>query len=210
MQIEGRQTKELTISESAAGRQPRPTRPISSRKIEANRRNAQLSTGPNTPEGKATSSRNAITHGIFVTQFLNRATPETVAQVEELARGMREYYKPEGMLEEMLVEKIVIETARYGRALEFENPEPNSPPPYILSVLGLAARYTTATSRALFRAIEELERLQAARKARKTSAASVTADSAPAPSQLPDSSAGNSGVLEDGGAVDPVGEVGAT
>lgn len=36
-------------------------------KIEANRRNAQLSTGPRTAEGKAAVARNATTHGIFAT-----------------------------------------------------------------------------------------------------------------------------------------------
>ncbi|HOG48360.1 MAG TPA: hypothetical protein PLB78_17155, partial [Anaerolineae bacterium] len=33
--------------------------------IAANRRNAQRSTGPRTPDGKARSSLNAVTHGIF-------------------------------------------------------------------------------------------------------------------------------------------------
>ena len=37
----------------------------SERKIEANRRNAQKSTGPKTPEGKAISSRNNTIHGIY-------------------------------------------------------------------------------------------------------------------------------------------------
>ena len=40
-------------------------RPVSARKRRANRANAQHSTGPRTPQGKATSSRNATTHGIF-------------------------------------------------------------------------------------------------------------------------------------------------
>lgn len=38
--------------------------PVSDRKREANRRNAQLSTGPKTDEGKAASSRNAWKHGL--------------------------------------------------------------------------------------------------------------------------------------------------
>ena len=41
------------------------SRPVSSRKRRANRANARHSTGPRTPEGKAVSSRNATTHGIF-------------------------------------------------------------------------------------------------------------------------------------------------
>ena len=37
---------------------------------EANRRNAQLSTGPKTTNGKARASRNALTHGLFATDLL--------------------------------------------------------------------------------------------------------------------------------------------
>jgi hypothetical protein len=59
----------------------KPTKATSPHRIEANRRNAQHSTGPKTDEGKARSSQNSIKHGIFVTQFLNGATPETVAEI---------------------------------------------------------------------------------------------------------------------------------
>ena len=37
----------------------------SQKKVEANRRNAQLSTGPTSAEGKKTSSRNASKHGLL-------------------------------------------------------------------------------------------------------------------------------------------------
>jgi len=153
------------------------TKATSSRKIEANRRNAQRSTGPKTPEGKATSSQNSRTHGIFVKKFLNSATPETVAEIEALAAGIWEHYQPVGMLEELLVQKIVIEAARDHRVLGFEQGF-TGPPIHVVACLGLMARYSTSTSRALFRAIQELERIQAARKARETSAASTVAESA--------------------------------
>src|SRR5262249_11576956 len=139
---------------------------------------ARLSTGPKTIEGKANSSRNAITHGIFVKQFLKGATSETVARVEAIAAGLRDHYPPVGFLEEMLLEKVVAESARYGRALEIETPGDDHSQSYILNCLALAARYTTSTSHALFRAIEELERVQAARRARERSAAPKEADSA--------------------------------
>ena len=146
----------------------------SARKIEANRRNAQRSTGPKTPEGKAKSSQNSITHGIFVKKFLNGAAPETVAEIEALAAGIREHYQPADMLEEMLVQKIVIEAAREHRVLGFEQKfeESTSGPIHLVACLGHVARYATSTSRALYRAIQELERVQAARKAREDSAVS--------------------------------------
>jgi hypothetical protein len=45
-------------------------RPVSLRKIEANRKNAQKGTGPKTARGKANSSRNAIKHGVLIGEVL--------------------------------------------------------------------------------------------------------------------------------------------
>src|SRR5258706_1912240 len=117
------------------------------RKIEANRRNAQRSTGPKTPEGKAKSSQNAITHGILVNKFLNGAAPETVAEIEALAAGIREHYQPVGTLEVLLVEKIVLELARDHRILGFEQKfeEFTSGPIHLVVCLGHVARYATST-----------------------------------------------------------------
>jgi hypothetical protein len=55
---------------------------VSSKKIEANRRNAQQSTGPKTAEGKANSAKNAVKHGIFVKQILQGADDEEAAEIE--------------------------------------------------------------------------------------------------------------------------------
>ena len=52
---------------------------------ERNRQNAQHSTGPRTPEGKAISSQNARKHGFSVTRFqlLSNEDPEEYAAFEE-------------------------------------------------------------------------------------------------------------------------------
>jgi len=77
----------------------------------------------------------------------------------------------------------VIETARYGRVLALEQPEPGATRPYLLHCLDKTMRYTTSTSRALSHAIKELETIQAARKAREDSASSTDWETAPQPTQ---------------------------
>jgi len=172
-------TAEETQKKEGAGIKPeavveaQPTKAVSPQKIEANRRNARRSTGPKTPEGKAKSSQNSITHGIFAKQFLNGAAAETVAEMEVLAAGIQEHYQPVGMVEEILLQKIVVETARYGRILSVEQQELARANAFFNAAIDRVGRYATSTSRALFRALEELERIQAARKARETVAASA-------------------------------------
>jgi hypothetical protein len=43
---------------------------ISDKQLEANRKNATLSTGPRTADGRAVSSRNAVTHGLLSAMVL--------------------------------------------------------------------------------------------------------------------------------------------
>ena len=161
-----------------------PIKTTSPRKIEANRRNAQRSTGPKTTEGKAKSSRNATTHGIFVKQFLSGAEPEAIEEIELLAAGLRKHYKPKGIVEKILVQKIIVETARYGRVLSLEEPEPFSSRLDMVHCLDRIVRYTTSTSRVLFQAIRELERHQAARNAREGTCGSIASQSASPPTAV--------------------------
>ena len=162
---------EYTMNSESKVAHTQSARTTSPRKVEANRRNAKRSTGPRTPEGKTTSSLNAVTHGIFVKRFLNGAAPETVAEIQALISAVREHYKPQGPLEEILVQKVVVEAARYDRILGFEHEQIARPHAFHISRgVDCISRYTTSTSRALFRAIEELERVQAVRKASESSA----------------------------------------
>jgi hypothetical protein len=146
-----------------------PTRTVSARKIAANRANAAHSTGPRTPEGKDNSRFNAVKHGLTANFFLNLIEQGTAEskQMEDMQARMFEHYQPVGAVEELLVEKIVIESLRYGRLLTKEqNPKLREVGyyPYVLTV-DKSVRYETALNRRLFQAIGELERQQAARKA---------------------------------------------
>jgi hypothetical protein len=75
----------------------------SARKIEANRANAQASTGPKTAQGRARTARNALHHGLSLPACSDPALSEEVealgreiagsdadAEVQELARRVAE------------------------------------------------------------------------------------------------------------------------
>jgi hypothetical protein len=94
--------------------------PVSERKREANRQNAQKSTGPKTEAGKERSSRNAVKHGMWS----ERDTPLYGEEHQDFLRklaALREYYQPDGPLEEFEVERIAHMQRRMARATRFEN-----------------------------------------------------------------------------------------
>jgi hypothetical protein len=82
----------------------------SAAQIEANRKNAQKSTGPVTPEGKAKSGRNSIRHGL-----LSRVIPIDAPGYRELLDGLYTSLTPQNELERMLVDQIAITTMRLRR-----------------------------------------------------------------------------------------------
>jgi hypothetical protein len=79
---------------------------ISQKKLEANRRNAQKSTGPKTAEGKAISSQNGLTHGLT-----SRKCPilpgENEEEYRELQDALTRDLKPRGAMQRELVEDLV-------------------------------------------------------------------------------------------------------
>ena len=81
-----------------------------SKRTAANRRNAQLSTGPRTEEGKSRSRQNALTHGILASALLITAGEgaQDRAEFNEFLTGLRRDIAPVGKLEEMMVEKIAV------------------------------------------------------------------------------------------------------
>lgn len=65
--------------------------------VHANQLNAQHSTGPRTPEGKAKSARNRIAHGLSSREFV--ILPGQEAEFEEFMTGLADDIKPHGHLE---------------------------------------------------------------------------------------------------------------
>ena len=147
------------------------TIPISSKKVEANRRNAQLSTGPSTDKGKSQSRRNALKHGILASALLitGGEDEEDPAEFERLLSNLHTEFVPVGTLEEMLVEKIASCYWRENRALRCEASLIRENGSGFIIYSGgqysqSISRYETAIHRQLAFAINQLERLQRSRK----------------------------------------------
>lgn len=73
--------------------------------VDANRRNAQRSTGPRTRKGKAVAAGNALKHGLLATAVL--LEDEDAQLFQEQRDAIRARLDPEGALEDVLVERIV-------------------------------------------------------------------------------------------------------
>lgn len=91
-------------------------------KIEANRVNALLSSGPKTPEGKERVKRNALKHGILSKEVVITAGDgaESREEFDELLQSFVEELNPVGAVEAMLVEKIAVCYWRLRRVLRAE------------------------------------------------------------------------------------------
>jgi hypothetical protein len=78
---------------------------ISDRKRLANQRNAQKSTGPKTPEGKARSKMNAMIHGVFCQEIV--ILKEHLPLYRELRREIIRDLRPQNTIELAMVDKII-------------------------------------------------------------------------------------------------------
>ena len=92
---------------------------VSERKLAANRRNAQRSTGPRTPRGKAVSSLNATRHGLAssspVVPSLEDSAAWEVHRDDTVAA-----LAPVGRLETTLAERVALILWRLDRVTRFE------------------------------------------------------------------------------------------
>lgn len=101
---------------------PPPKRPTSLRRIAANKRNAQFSTGAKTPEGKRTISLNAQKTGMHGGLHAVHSGPyrEDPIEIDALVAGVMESLRPRDDLEERLALKIATLMQRMTRAERVE------------------------------------------------------------------------------------------
>ncbi len=140
---------------------------ISDRKLASNRLNAGRSTGPKTLEGKQKSSRNSYKLGIFAREMFRQTKEDQKEWVQyaEIVTRIYGHYRPEGVMEELLVDKVVTESIRFARILSYERQSLNRKDAFWGDTLSKILRYQTAIHRQLTKAVEQLEDVQAERKA---------------------------------------------
>jgi hypothetical protein len=90
-------------------------------KSESNALNAQKSTGPKTAVGKATSSQNARSHGVLSAQLI--IPGESRDEFDALFGQLQQEFKPQGLLEMTLTERIAIAIWRQRRLVSAESAE---------------------------------------------------------------------------------------
>jgi hypothetical protein len=109
----------------------------SAAQIVANRSNAQRSTGPRTPEGKAVVAQNAVKHGLLAQEVVVKG--EDPAEFEFYREQMLAELAPLGQMESMLAHRIVglswrLRRAERLQAAAFDKVEdPSKPPELVLS-----------------------------------------------------------------------------
>ncbi|MBA2369805.1 MAG: hypothetical protein H0V82_12420 [Candidatus Protochlamydia sp.] len=89
------------------------------KQIEANRRNAQHSTGPFTLEGKDKSSQNSIKQGLFSNALL--ITGEQEEEFNSFSNEILSFLMPQNGIESILVERIITCTWRLRRVMKIES-----------------------------------------------------------------------------------------
>ena len=90
----------------------------SDRKIAANRRNAQRSTGPRSPAGKTAVALNRLSHGLYAaTLILPGEDPE---QYQQLHDQYQAYYQPRDIVEQELVDQLAAAKWRMFRTALLE------------------------------------------------------------------------------------------
>ena len=160
--------------------------------IEANRRNAQLCTGPRTEEGKLRSSQNALKTGIYSKAEV--LITESLEAHQELIVAFYEEFAPATPQEACLVDALIryewlsrrymaADTAAWNRWLTHDDEKDTGVAFLRYSAeLARAGRYFTSARKGFTQTLKELKALQSERKSelsRDSNGAATQPDSEP-------------------------------
>ena len=130
----------------------------------ANRRNAQKSTGPKTPEGKATVSMNALCHGLRARTVV--LPGENREEFTQLCDDLDVEWHPQSRTEQFYIEQMAVSQWKLSR-MEVAEVNIFSNSATAMNQIPLLDRLWRAESRlerSYARAQRELERLQSSRR----------------------------------------------
>lgn len=144
-----------------------------SKQLNANRLNAQRSTGPKTPKGKAIVAQNPLKHGIFSRQIVLGS--ESKEEFEALKKEFYDHFHPYGLLEMLFCERALaaawrlsrvtlIESTLFNQASRdsfYDNEVDAALNSALNDRLALLSRYEVSLEKILFRSLSELKALQA-------------------------------------------------
>ena len=149
------------------------------KQIEANRENAKLG-GVKTEEGKAVSRYNAIKHGLLSEEVLLDGEDEI--KLIEMGKKLRAELEPQAELELLLVDRITANVWRLKRVMQMEREMMENSRKgtfggslsklgqtlthYDIAhndIYGKLIRYESSIERGIYKALHELQRMQATR-----------------------------------------------
>ncbi|HEV3198100.1 MAG TPA: hypothetical protein VGZ73_09335 [Bryobacteraceae bacterium] len=141
----------------------------SSAQVTANQANAQSSTGPRTPEGKAHVSQNALSHGLTARHLVIR--PEEHQEFSALQDSLIAELDPQGAVETVTFHELLHSAWSLHRFRRIEAECSSGSPadfsePSITTVLDRVGRYQARAQRAYYKALQELRTLQTNRALR--------------------------------------------
>jgi hypothetical protein len=137
---------------------------LSPARLAANRANAQLSTGPKTPEGRADVSQNRWRHGL-TGEFMTLAW-EREEDFQQLVADLRAEHQPSTPTEKLLVDRMAQHYWLMQRSLSLQNLCFKSDLPLCRNErdLALYMRYQTTHERAFHKCLRELATLRAEKR----------------------------------------------
>jgi hypothetical protein len=132
------------------------------KQIDANRENAQHSTGATSESGKLASARNHFKHGLCQTeQFFEILPDENPEKFDTLAAAFQEEYEPQDLIETLLVRRMAEYEWLRARALRYQTRCLCADPTGIAPQLALLLRYQTTHERSFYKALAELKKHRA-------------------------------------------------
>jgi ubiquinone biosynthesis protein COQ9 len=137
--------------------------------LTANRANAQLSTGPLTPEGKSRVAQNALKHGLTAKHLVIRI--DEAEEFAELRDGLQAELAPQGAIETITFNEVLHAAWNLHRFRRIEaevslGTQDDLADPQAAALLDRLTRYQARAQRAYYRALQELRTLQTNRALR--------------------------------------------